>query len=105
VEHSSRVFVHLANSLAWRAITGQAPPTTPPTAKQYAKAGLPWFHYYDETAVPLPGSEVLSGVKSVVEKGAAQGYVPLPENESCEPAVVVPVTKKFRRGQVREGVF
>src|SRR5437763_8553386 len=35
---SSRCFVHLTNSLAWRAITGQVPPTIPPTAKQYAQA-------------------------------------------------------------------
>jgi hypothetical protein len=38
---SSRCFVHIANSLVWRAITGQAPPTEPPTAAAYTAAGLP----------------------------------------------------------------
>lgn len=41
--HSSRCFIHIANSLAWEAITGDKPPTTPPTAKSYSEAGLPWF--------------------------------------------------------------
>jgi 3-isopropylmalate/(R)-2-methylmalate dehydratase large subunit len=49
---ASRCFVHLANSLVWRAITGENPPTTPPTAVEYTRSGLPWFHYYGEgTAV------------------------------------------------------
>src|SRR4051812_17012853 len=54
--HGSRCFVHIVNSLVGRAVTGQPPPSTPPTAKQYAKAGLPWYAYYDETATPLEGS-------------------------------------------------
>src|SRR5262245_27881601 len=105
VEHGSRCFVHIVNSLVWRAVTGQAPPTTPPTARQYTKAGLPWFDYYDETAAPLAGSPALGGVKSVAELGKAKGDVPLPENESCTPPVVVPLHKGRRRGQVREGTF
>src|SRR5262245_1186355 len=48
LERSSRCFVHLVNSLVWRAIAGHHPPTTPPTANQYTKAGLPWYDYYDE---------------------------------------------------------
>ena len=39
----SRCFVHLTNSLAWRAITGEPPPTIPPTAKQYAQAGVAYY--------------------------------------------------------------
>src|SRR5580765_1747087 len=46
-ERSSRCFIHLVNSVTWRAITGEAPPTRPPTAKDYTRAGYPWFDYYD----------------------------------------------------------
>jgi len=102
--HGSRCFVHIVNSLVWRAVTGQHPPTTPPTAKQYTKAGLPWFAYYDETA-PLDGSSVLQNVKSVADLGKAKGQAPLPENEPCTPAAVVPLRPGRRRGQVREGAF
>ena len=33
---SSRCFTHLANSAVWRQITGQDPPTVPPTAREYS---------------------------------------------------------------------
>jgi hypothetical protein len=105
LSHGSRVFVHLVNSLVWRAITGRTPPTTPPTARQYASAGLPWYHYYDETATPVQGSAILNGVQSVADMGKDRGDVPLPENAPCYPVNVVPVVKKPRRGQVREGSF
>ena len=53
--------MHIANSLTWRAITGEAPPTLPPTAKQYTEAGLPWFDWYDDSATALDGSGTLAG--------------------------------------------
>lgn len=105
LSHGSRVFVHLVNSLVWRAITGRTPPTTPPTARQYANAGLPWYHYYDESATPVQGSAILNSVQSVAAMGKNRGDMPLPENASCVPFNVVPVVKKPRRGQVREGSF
>jgi hypothetical protein len=46
LEHSSRCFVHLTNSVVWRAVTGADPPTVPPSAAQYTTARLPWFDYY-----------------------------------------------------------
>jgi hypothetical protein len=102
---SSRCFVHIANSLAWRAITGEAPPTIPPTAKQYAKAGLPWFDYYDDSAKALDGSGVLGKLKSVVGLGKQKGEAPLPENAACEPTAVVKLGPKRSKDQVREGTF
>jgi hypothetical protein len=102
---SSRCFVHLANSLAWRAITGEAPPTMPPTAKQYARAGLPWFDYYDEKATAVGGSEILQKVKSVFGMGHAKGEAPLPENESCVPEVTAPLKAKRQGNEVCEGTF
>jgi hypothetical protein len=102
---SSRCFVHLANSLAWRAITGDAPPTAPLTSKSYKKAGIPWFDYYAEGQTAVPGSGALSGLKSVLQLGKEKGHVPLPENDSVKPGNVVPLHKGLRKGQVREGTF
>ena len=105
LEHSSRCFVHLTNSRAWRAITGDAPPTIPPTAKQYAQAGLPWFAYYDDAAKAVQGSGILGMLKSVLGMGQAKGEAPLPENESCAPQNTVTLTPKRGPNQVREGTF
>lgn len=80
--HKSRCFVHLANSLVWRAITGENPPTVPMTASEYAAHKLPWFAYYTEGAGILGGSEKLKGVESVKAKGIRKGDNPLPENET-----------------------
>lgn len=105
LEHSSRCFVHLANSLAWRAITGEAPPTLPPTAEQYSNAGLPWFDYYEEHATAVAGSGILSKLKSVFGLGQQKGEMPLPENESCEPKKTIQLGPKRTPYEVREGEF
>jgi len=102
--HGSRCFVHIANSLVWRAIVGENPPTVPPTAKEYTRAGLPWFDYYRD-APALDGSAVLDGLQSVAQMGKAKGDVPLPENDSAAPHHVVTLTAKKTPDQVREGDF
>lgn len=102
---SSRCFVHLVNSLVWRAMTGKNPPTTPPSSKEYKRAGLPWFDYYDDRQTAVDGSEVLAALKSVAEMGTEKGDVPLPENGSVEVDRVRHVGRKKRPDQVREGVF
>jgi hypothetical protein len=102
---ASRCFVHLPNSLVWRAITGQNPPTTPPTSKEYTNAGLPWFDYYAPELEAVDGSSVLSKLKSVVTFGNEKGDVPLPENESVTPEHVVELRSGMKPGQVREGRF
>jgi hypothetical protein len=103
--HRSRCFVHLANSLVWRAITGSNPPTVPPTAKEYTQAGLPWFDYYADDATALPGAEKLAGLKSVKDLGKEKGDVPLPESESVTPERVVQLRNGLAADQVREGRF
>lgn len=62
---ADRVFITLVHAKDWKAITGEAPPNEPPTAKDYSEAGLPWFEYYGKDQVALPGSAALAGVKSV----------------------------------------
>lgn len=103
--HGSRCFVHLTNSLVWRAITGGDPPTTPPTAEEYTRAGLPWFDYYAADRRSLEGGTALKELESVVGLGARRGQVPLPENVPVEPERVVRLRAGLRREQVREGRF
>lgn len=103
--HKSRCFVHLANSLVWRAITGEQPPTTPFTAKEYTSAGLPWFDYYDDSLAAVGGAKKLADLKSVAGMGKEKGDVPLPENESVTPEKVIILRKGLGRDQVREGRF
>jgi hypothetical protein len=100
--YTSRCFVHLANSMVWRGFTGQEPPTVPPTAADYTRAGLPWFDYYDDRREAVEGSSILKALKSVLQMGQAKGDVPLPENQSASPSNVV----RYGRGdRVREGAF
>jgi len=105
LEHSSRCFVHIANSLVWSDITGRQPPTTPPTAREYTNAGLPWFDYYAEGEEAVHGSGLLDGLKSVVEMGKTKGDVPLPENQSVAVQNVVELRKGLKKGEGREGRF
>jgi hypothetical protein len=93
--HTGRTFVHIADSLRWRQITGERPPTTPPTAFDYNQAGMPWFDWYDESAVPLAGSPKLAGMKSVATLARRKRQKALPENKSVKAPRVV----TLRRGR------
>jgi hypothetical protein len=103
--HPNRCFVHLANSLVWRQITGHEPPTVPPTAKEYAKAGLPWFEYYGAGESAVEGSGILAKLKSVVQMGKEKSDVPLPENEPVTPGPIVELRRGLGKNEVREGRF
>jgi hypothetical protein len=102
---ASRCFVHLTNALVWRSITTQDPPTTPPTADEYTRAGLPWFEYYASDLRALAGGDRFGGMKSVAQLGKQKGDVPLPENTPVEPGNVVRLRAGLRKDQVREGAF
>jgi len=103
-ENNSRCFVHIANSMVWRSITGDDPPTVPLTAKDYNEAGLPWFEYYGDSP-SLEGSETLGKLKSVSVKGKEKGDVPLSENESVDPSHTIKLKDKPKGKIVREGRF
>ena len=105
LDHGRRCFVHLANSLVWRALTNQDPPTTPFTARDYKRAHIPWFDYYAEGETALEGAGVLAKLKSVMQLGKEKGEVPLPENESVGPDRIIELRRGLRKGQVREGRF
>ena len=98
---NSRCFVHIANSMVWRQITGRNPPTVPPTAEEYNRQGLPWYDYYSD-AKPVDGSVTLACMQSVAEVGKAKGAVPLPENQSVTPQLVLDIHRTHSKNQVRE---
>ncbi|MEO2031501.1 MAG: hypothetical protein ABGZ35_05405 [Planctomycetaceae bacterium] len=101
----SRCFVHLCNSMVWQSITGSEPPHPPPTAEKYTKAGLPWFEWYDDSAIAVGATEKLKGLKSVATLSGEKATVVLPENESVTPDNIVVYRKGLQPGQVREGRF
>lgn len=100
----ARCFVHLANSMAWEAITQKKAPTTPVTASVYTRQGYPWFDYYDESQEALGGTDKLKGLKSIMELGFQKGMPMLPENESVDPSDQVFVIKGTV-GEVRVGAW
>ena len=102
---SARCFVHITNSLAWRSVTGEEPPTTPLTSREYQDAGLPWFDYYGGDREALEGAKKLADLKTVKEIGEEKGEQPLPENESVEDPVVITLGAEGEGRPVREGGF
>ncbi len=104
---SSRCFVTLVDALQWREITGEAPPTAPPTAADYTKAGLPWFDYYAADLETLPGAKNLALVKSVAEIAAETGDQVLGGDGKVDPVNVISLKRSKARNvparPVREG--
>ncbi len=86
---SSRCFVTLVNAVQWHEITGGMPPTKPPTAADYSKAGLPWFDYYAADLETLAGAPELALVKSVAEMAAEKGEDLLGTDGEVNPAPVI----------------
>jgi hypothetical protein len=104
-QRRARCFVHIANSVTWRAITCEQPPTTPVTAEWYQKFGVPWFDFYAEDETPVQGSALLRKLKSVFELGKEKREAPLPDNAPVEVGKVVDLRRGLRKEQVREGRF
>lgn len=99
-EHASRCFVTITNSAQWLDITGEPPPTRPPTAKEYTEAGLPWFDYYGGDARAISGAEKFKGIKCVAQIDTEKGDEPK-ENETLDVNHVIRL--RGRNGnQVRE---
>jgi hypothetical protein len=101
--YTARCFIHIANSLVWSAITGKQPPTTPPTAKQYTNAGLPWFEYYNDALKHVNATDKLKGLKGVAEMGKEKKMPMLPENEPVSGEKVVVL--KGKPNEVRQGTW
>jgi hypothetical protein len=105
LKHNSRCYVHIANSLIWRSITGKNPPTVPFTSEEYTRYGLPWFEFYNAEAEALQGADPLAALLSVAEMSEKKGEIVLPENVSVDPQHIIRLRKGLKQGQVREGKF
>lgn len=98
--NSSRCFVHLTNSMVWRAITGHNPPETPMTTSEYAANGMPWYDYYQEQS-SVQASAPLQAIQSIGQLKPEM----LPENQSVEIPLskVAVLSGKPTPNKVREG--
>ena len=97
----ARCFVHVLNSLQFFAVSGVEPPQDPPTAKEYATAGLPWFDYYGGDLTALEGSKKLLDLDSVAVMNLKKGKGSLAGNDPVQPMFV----KRLNGDRVREGEF
>jgi hypothetical protein len=86
---TERVFLTLVHARDWKAITGEAAPNEPPTAREYAEAGLPWFSFYGSDQAPLPGSDVLAALPSTAQTFKDKTGADLPGSADIEPDLVV----------------
>lgn len=101
--HASRCFVTIVNSAQWIALTGDLPPTRPPTARSYTEAGLPWFDYYGGDVAAVAGAEKFRKLASVAQTAEQKGS-PLPDNETIDGPQVIKLGNGGPR-LVREGPF
>ena len=102
MENSSRCFVHILNSAQWTAATGGHTPGRQPSSADYAKAGLPWFEYYDDKLEAMDGSKKLAGLDSVAAKAIKLGEYALGDNAPVDPEEVVklgPASSKISDGR------
>ena len=99
--HASRCFVTIVNSAQWMAMTGERPPTSPPTARSYTEAGLPWFDYYGGDVTAVDGAEKFKEIAGVA-KIAEQKGTPMSDDESIDPLHVINLANGGVR-RVREG--
>ena len=88
---SSRCFVTLVDAVQWREITGEAPPTKPPSAADYTKAGLPWFDYYAADLETLGGAQALALAKSVAEIAEEKGEQVLDLDGEVNPDTIISI--------------
>lgn len=102
-DSKNRCFIHLVNSMTWRAITDEAPPTVPFTAADYTRHGYAWFDYYRDDLKVIKGTSTLKDLVSVAKMGKKKGINILPENTSVTPKHVIKLGK--HHGVVRDGVW
>ena len=99
----ARCFVHLLNSAQYHYVTGEAPPTQPPTAKHYTGTRACLGSNTTSDAAALDGGAPL---KVIDQRSCARhkkkGESPLPDNSPVAPANV---RKLGATNIVRDGEF
>ena len=86
-----RAWVHLCDALCWHAITGELPPQKPFTARDYTRAGLPWFDYYRDDMNAIEGSPLLAKLKSVFAAAREQDDDSIPQEDTVDVDHVIPI--------------
>ncbi len=99
---TSRCFVHLCNSSAWKAITGSPPPHRPISAQLYTEHGLPWFDYYRDDLSAVGGSKRLAALKTIDDLYSDIEAPALPDNESIAPKKIIQYGHRRRPQEVME---
>ena len=105
VQNTGRVFVHIVNSAMYREITGEEPPATPVTARQYASCGLPWYALYDEGKGDIAPPEELAGVKGVKGMDQQLGFGPQQDDGSVAVADGQIVKLPYQKDVVKDGAW
>ncbi|MCU0853656.1 MAG: hypothetical protein MUC89_08435 [Acetobacteraceae bacterium] len=96
VSRTLRVFVTILDAVAWRHATGELPPTSPPTAQDYARARLPWFELYQSDVAAVGGAPALQGLKWFGEWWTSGG----PEEDIAVPQPTMlysPLSREAKR--------
>lgn len=88
MDATDRVFVSLINAHDWKAVTGEAAPTHPPSAQDYAREGLPWFELYGKDQAPLQGGAPFRQVKSLAQMFEEKTGAALPGSTDVQPGPV-----------------
>lgn len=104
-QNSGRVYVHIVNSTMYREITGEEPPATPVTAREYADHGLPWFALYDEGKGDIGASAELAGVKGVKGMDIVHGFKDQQDDGRVETPESVIVKLPADKHTLQDGVW
>jgi len=97
LDAADRVFVSLVHAKDWRSVTGEAALNPPPSAAEYAAAGLPWFDYYAADQTALIGATKLSGLASVGTLFKQKTGADLPQSGDVETGPVVHIVPRCAR--------
>lgn len=88
-ERRRSLTIHLVNSLAYKAITGFDPPSSPITSVEYQRAKIPWYSHYDETAPVVKPPSVFKRILGVTGIEKKRGIAPSDDAKLRNLAIAV----------------
>jgi hypothetical protein len=62
---AASIDIRLVNSRDWAATTGETPPPSPISARDYSDWGLPWFELYDEDEAAISSTRAFDKLRGV----------------------------------------
>ena len=84
---AASIDIRLVNSRDWAAMTGEAPPPSPISARDYSDWGLPWFELYDEDEAAIGSTRAFDKLRGVTGGGEPE----------ITPPIVRPIFRKRSR--------